>query len=161
MSGLDSSKLTKFVEEPSALRCPVCKRVFRDPVISIKCGHTFCTSCIQSLISSGLKCPLDEQDCDSGQLVLNRAVKGQIDDLMIHCCHGVVSPSEGLLETEGDGCQEVIRLGDRVGHESSCEFAKVTCPLGGSACGVLRSHLLEEHTKKCRKVPCPYTSFGE
>ncbi len=163
MSGLDSPKLTKFVEEPSALRCPVCRRVFRDPVISIRCGHTFCTSCIQSLISTGLKCPLDDQDCDSGQLVLNRAVKGQIDDLMIHCCHGVrvTSPPEAILELEEDGCKEVFRLGDRDSHESSCGFAKVLCPLGGSVCGVMRRYQLEGHTSTCSKVPCPYGSFGE
>ena len=29
-------KPTKFVEEPSALLCPVCKKVFIEPVISIK-----------------------------------------------------------------------------------------------------------------------------
>lgn len=89
------AKPTKFVEEPQALICPVCKKIFREPVISIKCGHTFCRICIEEMIRNGLTCPMDEQECDSGQLVLNRAVIGQIDDLQIYCSHGLVSNDGG------------------------------------------------------------------
>ena len=160
MSEQGSAKSTKFVEEPVALLCPVCKHVFRDPVISIKCGHTFCTSCIDSLIKNGQNCPVDDQNCDSGQLVVNRAVKEQINDLMIHCCHGVVYV-EGVLVLDQDGCKEVIRLGDRDTHESVCRFVKVECPIGGEICGLLRKHKLEEHMAVCSRVPCPYTQFGE
>ena len=161
MSGHGSTKPTKFVEEPTALLCPVCKRVYRDPVISIKCGHTFCTSCIESLTSNGLKCPMDGQTCDSGQLVVNRAVKEQIYDLMIHCCHGVLCVKEEFLELDEDGCREVIRLGDRDAHESSCGFAKVVCTIGGSACGVMRRQTLEKHLSICSRIPCPYGEFGK
>lgn len=160
MSRMDSDKPTKFVEEPAALLCPVCRRVLHNPVISIKCGHTFCTNCIESLIANDLKCPLDGQDCDTGQLVVNRAVKEQIGDLMIHCCHGVVCGEGGALELVKDGCQEVIRLGDRETHESSCKFAMMECPIGGPVCGVMRRYMLEEHMKTCNRMPCPYVEFG-
>ena len=155
-----SGKYTKFIEEPTALLCPVCKRILREPVISIKCGHTFCTSCIEKLISSGHNCPLDGQTCDSGQLVLNKAVKGQIEDLMIYCCHGVVSSEGDGLELDEEGCKEVIRLGDRDVHESGCRYAKVECPVGGAPCGSLRQHMLENHMRSCAQVPCPYSDFG-
>ena len=119
-------KPTKFVEEPPALMCPVCKKIFREPVISVKCGHTFCRMCIEDMIKNGLTCPIDEQECDSGQLVLNRAVNRQIDDLMIFCCHGLVLTGSGRTHKQDpSGCKEVIRLGKRDEHESKCKFAKV------------------------------------
>lgn len=71
-------KLTMFVTEPSALVCPVCQRVFSEPVISVKCGHTFCRGCIESMVLTGTLCPLDGVECDSKQLVLNKAVSGQV-----------------------------------------------------------------------------------
>lgn len=121
-----SSKPTKFVEEPPALMCPVCKKIFREPVISIKCGHTFCRMCIENIIKNRLTCPIDEQECDSGQLVLNRAVIGQIEDLPIYCCHGLFSTDGGkVYERDPHGCKEVIRFGKREEHESTCQFAKV------------------------------------
>lgn len=103
-----SDKPTKFVEEPQALLCPVCNHVFREPVISIKCGHTFCRCCIEAMIRDGVRCPVDGQECDSGQLVLNRAVIGQIDDLRIYCCHGLLTKNGGnTWEADPDGCKEV------------------------------------------------------
>ncbi len=104
---------------------------------------------------------MDSQTCDSGQLVVNRAVKEQINDLLIHCCHGVVCVKEEFLELDEDGCREVIRLGDRDAHESSCGFAKVECSIGGSVCGVMRRQTLERHLGMCSRIPCPYGEFGE
>ena len=155
------TKPTKFVEEPSALLCPVCKKIFKEPVISIKCGHTFCRTCIEELISNGQKCPVDDQECDSSQLVLNRAVMGQIEDLYIYCCHGLVTTDEGeTYEADPVGCKEVIRLGRREEHEGSCQYARVSCPVGGEVCGTLRKHQLESHMNACTRVPCPYSDFG-
>ena len=52
------------------------------PCILVKCVHTFCRGCIEELIRTALHieelireggtCPLDGQECDSAQLVLNR-----------------------------------------------------------------------------------------
>ena len=85
-----AAKPTKFVEEPPALVCPACKRVFREPVhrcILVKCVHTFCRGCIEELIRAALHieelireggtCPLDRQECDSAQLVLNWSSTGR------------------------------------------------------------------------------------
>ena len=157
-----SVKPTKFVEEPQALLCPVCKRIFREPVISVKCGHTFCRVCIEDLISNGQKCPMDDQECDSGQLVLNRAVMGQIEDLHIYCCNGVILLPGGQTHSQDpDGCKEVLRLGSRDEHESKCQYTRVECSIGGSLCGPLRKYQLENHMAACTHVPCPYTDFGE
>ena len=110
-------KPIKFVEEPQALLCPVCSKVFSEPVISITCGHTFCRGCIEAMIRDGARCPIDEQECDSGQLVLNRAVMGQIEDLKIYCCHGLLSKNGGRTwETDPDGCKEVRRTEKKCIH---------------------------------------------
>jgi hypothetical protein len=38
---------------PAALRCPACSKIFADPLISINCGHTFCSGCVTGT------CPAD------------------------------------------------------------------------------------------------------
>ncbi|KAI1732350.1 zinc finger, c3HC4 type (RING finger) domain-containing protein [Ditylenchus destructor] len=51
--------LEKFGEE---LKCPICKNFLSDPMLTKKCLHRFCSSCIQRLIGNGLKtCP----SCDT------------------------------------------------------------------------------------------------
>ncbi len=163
---------TKYVSEPSPLVCPVCKKVFIQPIISVKCGHTFCRTCIEELIRIGKTCPLDDQACDSGQLVLNRAIMGQLEDLQIYCQHGLRpvgspaagqgnSPDELEYEREPEGCPEVVKVGERERHEESCPFAWVECPVGGELCGQIRRMKLEEHIEGCTRIPCPFTDFGQ
>lgn len=153
---------TKFVDQPQALICPICQRIFQDPVISIVCGHTFCRLCIESMVASGNPCPLDNVMCDSGQLVINRAVIGQIDDLLIYCRHGITSLDGGLsYERDESGCREIIKLGQRHAHESACGYAIVKCPLGGEECGKIRQKDLETHKAACSNIACPYMDFGK
>jgi len=58
-----------FVTEPSLhLTCPVCKKLYVDPVINIVCGHTFCKACGEQITA----CPLDEKQCDKSCMVVNR-----------------------------------------------------------------------------------------
>lgn len=153
---------TKYVSEPSPLLCPVCKKVFSEPIISVKCGHTFCRTCIEELIRNGMTCPLDGQVCDSGQLVLNRAIMGQLADLQVYCRHGLrlVDPREGLYEQDPEGCPEVVKVGEREHHEGSCRFALVECPVGRKSCGPIRIMHLEDHIGVCTMIPCPFTDFG-
>ncbi len=68
---------TKFVQEPNAhLLCSICRQVFRDPVINVKCGHTFCRSCLLQEVKeddhNATKCPLDAVTCELDKLVVNR-----------------------------------------------------------------------------------------
>lgn len=162
MADTGTRPATKFVDQPPALVCPICQRIFQDPVISIKCGHTFCRLCIETMVVNGNPCPLDDIICDSGQLVINRAVIGQIDDLLIYCCHGIVSHDSGLsYERDRMGCQEVIKLGQRERHEEACEYTILMCTLGGEQCGEIRKRELENHMESCSNIPCLYADFGE
>lgn len=157
---LQMSKPTKFVEEPPALVCPICQQIFQEPVISVKCGHTFCRLCIESMVQTGAPCPIDDIPCDSTQLVINRAVIGQIDDLMIHCCYGIVSDGGRGYKIDPEGCQDVFKLSQRDAHENVCEYCKVTCPVGGDKCGLWRKKDLDHHLQNCSQIPCPFSDFG-
>lgn len=77
-----------FVEDVStSLRCPIHKGLFNKPVIA-SCGHTFCQSCILSFLdnSEEPECPIDHSSLkESGCLIPNLAVEGQIQDLYVYC----------------------------------------------------------------------------
>ncbi|XP_058253137.1 LON peptidase N-terminal domain and RING finger protein 1 isoform X2 [Hemibagrus wyckioides] len=55
----------KVDQEPSPLsvsdfECPLCIRLFYDPVTT-PCGHTFCKNCIERSLDHNLRCPLCKQ----------------------------------------------------------------------------------------------------
>ena len=155
-------KPTKFTEKPStSLCCPVCKSVFGEPVISVKCGHTFCKQCIIKLANENRNCPIDNILCDSSSLVPNKALEAQIDDLSIHCCHGIKSSDSGKTwEVDTEGCPEILKYGKREEHEITCKYQLVMCNYGGKLCEKIRQKDLDEHYQKCTKISCPFNEFG-
>ncbi|XP_041376472.1 E3 ubiquitin-protein ligase TRAF7-like isoform X2 [Gigantopelta aegis] len=139
----------KLTEEPNThLKCPVCLNLYSDPVINVRCGHTFCRKCAFATT----KCPVDNTHCDTSQLVINRLVVGQIEDLLIHCQYGL-KKNDGEWILDPNGCQEVIELGKRQEHEGSCGFADVSCP-NSNLCRGIKKHNVENHLKNCQFVPC-------
>jgi len=79
MSGVVcSSSVLKLVREPSSyIVCQLCKKVYTNPVINVKCGHTHCMKCLTKQSSAGdgvslVRCPEDGIECDVTELVLNR-----------------------------------------------------------------------------------------
>ncbi|CAH3151091.1 unnamed protein product [Porites evermanni] len=157
---------TKFVVQPSeSLKCPICRELFEDPVISTQCGHTFCRNCIRNGVSltgnSGTKCPLDGTILQRFHLVSNLAVKGQIEDLQIYCRHGLTrTDSEEDFEIDLTGCQERISFGKRIEHEEACGFALVPCPNSSNQCGKFRRKALDDHLKDCAQYRCLYSVKG-
>ena len=70
-----SAKATKPVLTPNSyLLCSLCNELFTDPVINVKCGHTFCRACLQNSATgySSAKCPVDDSTCELSALVVNR-----------------------------------------------------------------------------------------
>lgn len=157
---------TKFVVQPSeSLKCPICRGLFKDPVISTQCGHTFCRTCIRNGVSitgnSATKCPQDGTILQRLHLVSNLAVRGQVEDLLIHCRHGLTrSDSEEDFEIDATGCQERISFGRRSEHEEVCGFALVPCPNSSNQCGKFRRQCLEDHLTVCAQYRCPYSVKG-
>ena len=87
---------TVFKSTPSEqLICPLCSKVFCDPVIS-QCGHTFCRRCV----SEGQICPSDSHNLSI--VATNIAVLEQISDLEIYCRYALtefetVDPEGNLI----------------------------------------------------------------
>ncbi|RUS74673.1 hypothetical protein EGW08_017579 [Elysia chlorotica] len=147
---------TRFVDLPSPhLKCTICGGFYKDPVINIKCGHTFCRSCVFNTT----RCPVDNSHCDSSQVVVNRLVVGQIDDLLIYCRHGLVKSKDGGWDLSSDSCQEKICIGKRNEHEEMCMFALVRCPYS-EKCSSMRKKDLEQHKKFCNQVECRFSNQG-
>ena len=184
----DHSQPTLFVQPTQeVLRCPICRSLLSDAVISTRCGHTFCFKCVcltprnsvnytsahQStslvptlpLSTTGL-CPLDQILFQSADLIPNRAIREQVSSLLIHCCHGIklsdsVSNSSDTDKyvVDVEGCGEEIELGKRDQHESECLYAQVNCA-NSSQCGLYRKKDIDIHLKSCAYTTCCYTSFG-
>lgn len=158
---------TKFVLQPSeALKCPICRRLFCDPVISTVCGHTFCKECITTnnpgngLLSTS-KCPIDDSLLQRTQLVVNLALKSQIEDLLIYCRHALTrSDSEEEFEVDETGCSQRITLGKRRDHEDVCGYAIVPCPNSSNQCGKFRRRDLDDHLKICPQYKCDFHRKG-
>jgi len=81
MSGATcSSAGVKFVKEPSSyIVCQLCKNVFTNPAINVKCGHTYCMTCLTKPSASEdcvsvVRCPEDGTTCNVTELVLNRLI---------------------------------------------------------------------------------------
>ncbi|XP_071091952.1 E3 ubiquitin-protein ligase TRAF7-like isoform X1 [Haliotis cracherodii] len=151
----DVSVPTKIADEVSShLHCPICKTLYRDPVINIRCGHTFCRKCAFSTTH----CPVDNAHCDTSQLVINRLVVGQIDDLRIFCRYGLIKDGDAWQE-DPSGCTEKIQFGKRQEHETDCLFAIVRCP-NAEECGTFRRSELQRHLQQCTFTPCIHKPAG-
>ncbi|XP_053400935.1 E3 ubiquitin-protein ligase TRAF7-like isoform X3 [Mercenaria mercenaria] len=144
-----------FAQEPSQhFKCPSCHKLYIDPVINIGCGHTFCKKCSQNISS----CPVDGNPCDPNQMVVNRLVVGQIDDLLIYCKYGLIKEEDAYVP-DPTGCQQKIHLGSRSSHEDSCDFMPVTCS-NRNCSASLRKRELEEHKKVCVYLTCVHEDKG-
>ncbi|KAK6185467.1 hypothetical protein SNE40_007693 [Patella caerulea] len=152
---MDDDVTLKFVEEPiSHLRCPICKKCYKEPVINISCGHTFCKRCTNTLQT----CPIDSLPCDIGKLVVNRLVVGQIDELFIYCPFGLILQNDEWV-VDPSGCPEKFPLGSLDQHKAQCQFVPVLCPNNGD-CGMFKSQDLNGHMQQCSHTKCPNYSTG-
>ena len=154
---------TKFVSKPSnSLYCPLCRKLFCDPVISITCGHTFCRPCLEA--NNGMRttfsCPVDQKPVDIDNLVPNRALQGQLEDLLIYCRHALHRvDSQEDFELDDDGCKEHITLGTRSEHEDTCPSAWTPCPNSSNNCGLFRRMDLQQHLTECAYFKCRHCEY--
>ena len=71
-----------FLTPPApALSCTACHRLLRIPVLSIVCGHTFCSDCV----AVTTMCPVDYASISRDTTVPNLALSMQIDELKVYC----------------------------------------------------------------------------
>ncbi|XP_070692106.1 tripartite motif containing 35-28 [Pempheris klunzingeri] len=72
-------------EEPLPLQedftCPVCRVVFRDPVL-LPCTHSFCRECLQKSLQFSNKCPMCRVEFAEGQDISNRALSSACETFL-------------------------------------------------------------------------------
>ncbi|XP_071958318.1 uncharacterized protein [Antedon mediterranea] len=158
----DRSNLVFFNEPSSSLFCSICKHLLFDPVISVKCGHTFCRLCVESLATSDGSCPVDKTPFVAKDLVANRAIASQLEDLLVYCQYSVKGQGlQGTHFTSEDECDVKLPLTKIKEHEQSCQFAVIICPNNAKKCGSIRKRDLESHLQSCSvTVACMYKHNG-
>jgi len=99
--------------------CPVCCGVFDNPRQTIKCQHTFCSTCIHEWIKQESNCPTCRQKLTTrGLLPVPRVLRNIIGKLNMKC------------DFASKGCLTVVRLEDLAAHVVDCDFNIIPCPKG-------------------------------
>ena len=154
---------TVFVDKPrKGLACLMCQAIFQDPVIA-KCGHTFCRKCIMDLPQSGT-CPSSSHRgivLPKNQLISNITIVEELAELDIRCKFGIKPAADegGGFVANPDGCQEIIKMGDRAIHEGVCPYRILNCP-NSAVCGSFKKIDLDAHLGVCQHCTCVHNVRG-
>jgi len=76
----------------------------------------------------------------------------QIRDLPLLCRFGCKT-ANGQLVHDPEGCQEVVKFGQRESHERICPLAQLECP-NSALCDKMQRRALSSHLEVCRRTPC-------
>lgn len=152
----EEEEIVIFLDPPnSMLFCPLCKKVFNDPVITT-CGHTFCRRCV--LQSKYSCCPIDKVALSV--CVANLAVSEQVGELHVRCRYGVKFAADArTVEVDPTKCPTTVKLSARKEHEQECEYSTVPCPNNPSCPQMLRRDL-SNHLSHCDHALCPQHKYG-
>lgn len=125
--GPDSSSfVVDDLFDPADLDCPLCMRLFYEPVTT-PCGHTFCLQCLERCLDHNPKCPLCKEDM-SEYLVQRKYCKTVImENLILRYL-----PSE-LMERQKIHLEEMAELSNLNKNVPifvcTMAFPTVPCPL--------------------------------
>uniref|UniRef100_A0A668UVS2 LON peptidase N-terminal domain and ring finger 3 n=1 Tax=Oreochromis aureus TaxID=47969 RepID=A0A668UVS2_OREAU len=112
--------------DPADLECPLCMRLFYEPVTT-PCGHTFCLQCLERCLDHNPKCPLCKEDM-SEYLVQRKYCKTVIIENLI----SKYLPSE-LMERQKIHLEEMAELSNLNKNVPifvcTMAFPTVPCPL--------------------------------
>ena len=144
-----------FVETPADdLLCKICQYPARVPILTVCCGHNFCTTCLECYLQSR---SIDHGSCpycreEKFQTMPDKRTERYVLNLKVFCPH------------KYQGCTwigELRSMEDHVNENSNnnigCPFTELQCSNG---CGVVMQHrLVEGHLKsecELREVKCEY-----
>uniref|UniRef100_A0A3Q0R7R7 LON peptidase N-terminal domain and ring finger 3 n=1 Tax=Amphilophus citrinellus TaxID=61819 RepID=A0A3Q0R7R7_AMPCI len=121
-----SSSVADDLFDPADLDCPLCMRLFYEPVTT-PCGHTFCLQCLERCLDHNPKCPLCKEDM-SEYLVQRKYCKTVIMENLI----SKYLPSE-LMERQKIHLEEMAELSNLNKNVPifvcTMAFPTVPCPL--------------------------------
>nr|QEF75664.1 TNF receptor associated factor 3 [Larimichthys crocea] len=136
-----------FVETPEAKYCcEACRLVLCQPR-QTECGHRFCQSCINDILSHpNPVCPADMEPLFKDEIF--RDV----------CCHREIMALKVYCRSEANGCQEQMSLQQIPDHLNVCPFFEVPCPLGKCKERMMRKEIPDHLSWKCkhRETSCEF-----
>ncbi|KAM4541863.1 TNF receptor-associated factor 3 [Odontesthes bonariensis] len=136
-----------FEETPEAKYCcEACRLVLCQPR-QTECGHRFCQSCINDILShQNPVCPADMEPLFKDKIF--RDV----------CCHREIMALKVYCRSEANGCQEQMSLQQIPEHLNVCPFFEVPCPLGKCKERMMRKDIPDHLAWKCkyRETTCEF-----
>ncbi|XP_012688508.1 TNF receptor-associated factor 3 isoform X2 [Clupea harengus] len=137
----------RFVETPEAKYCcEDCRLVLCQPR-QTECGHRFCDTCINSLLSKpNPVCPADKEPLFEDKIF--RDV----------CCHREIMALKVYCRSQKNGCQEQMSLQQVMDHLNVCPYYEVPCPLGKCKERMMRKDIPDHLSWKCkyRETTCEF-----
>lgn len=154
--------------------CFICLNVCVDPVMLIRCQHSFCKKCLGDLFSQNesvkvISCPVCKGEFTQLEVTSNRLASEFINFLNVKCLHASCRWVGGYNEFQTHikeckcltwcECGKIHDDADKEQHDQECMYAKVNC-----ACGhILQRKDTEKHVKdECEEtiILCPYEGYG-
>ncbi|KAM6973787.1 TNF receptor-associated factor 3 [Aplochiton taeniatus] len=126
--------------------CELCRLVLCNPR-QTECGHRFCETCINELLSKPSPvCPADLEPLFKDKIFRDVCCKREIMALKVYC------------RSEKNGCKEQMSLQQVMEHLNVCPYFEVPCPLGKCKERMMRKDISEHLNWKCkhRETTCDY-----
>ena len=114
MDGYEDDRFENPVSQN--FHCPICLKVFKDPVTCQRNQHCFCRSCITRHLTNSETCPSCKEELTLKTLTQPpRIFMSCFSELKIRC------------DYINRGCQRFVQLGDLKTHVKDCDFTPVLC----------------------------------
>ncbi|XP_030636485.1 TNF receptor-associated factor 3 [Chanos chanos] len=126
--------------------CEACRLVLCNPR-QTECGHRFCESCINDLLSKpNPMCPADMEPLFDDKIFRDVCCNREIMALKVYC------------RSEKNGCKEQMSLQQVMDHLNVCPYFEVPCPLGKCKEKMMRKDMPEHLSRKCkhRETTCEF-----
>ncbi|XP_074812390.1 TNF receptor-associated factor 3 isoform X3 [Natator depressus] len=128
-------------------KCEKCHLILCNPK-QTECGHRFCETCINALLSSSSpKCTACQENIVKDKVFKDNCCRRELLALQIYC------------RNENKGCNELLTLAQLLMHlRNDCQFEELSCHRADCKEKILRKDLPDHVEKTCkyRETTCKY-----
>uniref|UniRef100_A0A8C0IW06 TNF receptor-associated factor n=1 Tax=Chelonoidis abingdonii TaxID=106734 RepID=A0A8C0IW06_CHEAB len=128
-------------------KCEKCHLILCNPK-QTECGHRFCETCINTLLSSSNpKCTACQENIVKDKVFKDNCCRRELLALQIYC------------RNENKGCNELLTLAQLLMHlRNDCQFEELSCSRADCREKILRKDLPDHIEKTCkyRETTCKY-----